>query len=68
MPSHQERRDPLPKDYQYPTHGVDCDCVTCRYKQIKQEWHTVREQAVVTIAGELKPYATSFAEPTAETP
>jgi len=32
MPSHQERREPLPADYQYPTHGVDCDCVTCRHQ------------------------------------
>ena len=22
MPNHQQRRDPLPADYQYPTHGV----------------------------------------------
>ncbi len=28
--SHQDRRDPLPKGYQYPTHGVDCDCPPCR--------------------------------------
>ncbi len=28
--SHQDRRDPLPVDYQYPTHGVDCDCPPCR--------------------------------------
>ena len=28
--SHQDRRLPLPADYQFPTHGVDCDCPTCR--------------------------------------
>ncbi len=28
--SHQNRRDPLPSDYQFPTHGVDCDCPPCR--------------------------------------
>ncbi len=28
--SHQNRRDPLPADYQFPTHGVDCDCPPCR--------------------------------------
>ncbi len=28
--SHQDRRAPLPADYQYPTHGVDCDCPPCR--------------------------------------
>ena len=37
MPSHQERRDPLPKDYQHPTHGVDCDCVTCRNRWVMPE-------------------------------
>ena len=30
--SHQDRRDPLPKGYQYPTHGVDCDCPPCSAK------------------------------------
>jgi len=30
--SHQDRREPLPKGYQYPTHGVDCDCPPCRNK------------------------------------
>ncbi len=30
--SHQTRRDPLPVDYQYPTHGVDCDCPPCRMR------------------------------------
>lgn len=34
--SHQDRRDPLPEDYQYPTHGVDCDCVTCRNDIVQQ--------------------------------
>jgi hypothetical protein len=28
--SHQDRRLPLPADYQFPTHGVDCDCPPCR--------------------------------------
>jgi hypothetical protein len=28
--SHQDRREPLQKGYQYPTHGVDCDCPPCR--------------------------------------
>ncbi len=28
--SHQDRRAPLPAEYQYPTHGVDCDCPPCR--------------------------------------
>jgi hypothetical protein len=30
--SHQDRREPLPAEYQYPTHGVDCDCPPCRVK------------------------------------
>ncbi len=30
--SHQDRRDPLPVDYQYPTHGMDCDCPPCRMR------------------------------------
>ena len=30
MPSHQQRRAALPADYPFPSHGVDCDCVTCR--------------------------------------
>jgi hypothetical protein len=30
--SHQDRRDPLPQGYQFPTHGVDCDCPPCREK------------------------------------
>jgi hypothetical protein len=32
--SHQDRRLPLPADYQFPTHGVDCDCPPCREKVI----------------------------------
>ena len=32
--SHQDRRAPLPAEYQYPTHGVDCDCPTCRNKWV----------------------------------
>ena len=32
MASHQQRREPLPADYQFPTHGVDCDCPPCRDK------------------------------------
>jgi hypothetical protein len=32
--SHQDRRLPLPADYQYPTHGVDCDCPPCRNKHL----------------------------------
>lgn len=34
MPNHQARRSPLPADYQYPTHGVDCDCPTCRNRVV----------------------------------
>lgn len=34
MPNHQTRRAPLPADYQYPTHGVDCDCPSCRNKVV----------------------------------
>lgn len=32
--SHQDRREPLPPDYQFPTHGVDCDCPTCRNRHV----------------------------------
>ena len=28
--SHQDRREPLPDDYQFPTHSVECDCPSCR--------------------------------------
>ena len=28
--SHQDRREPLDRAYQFPTHGVDCDCPPCR--------------------------------------
>ena len=50
--SHQDRREPLPEDYQFPTHGVDCDCVTCRNKHIPDPL-AMRSEIV---------------EPTAETP
>ncbi len=33
--SHQDRREPLPADYQFPTHGVDCDCPPCRNRFIR---------------------------------
>jgi hypothetical protein len=44
--SHQDRRLPLPADYQFPTHGVDCDCPPCRNKyfgfpQTEQAWSCV---------------------------
>ncbi len=52
MPSHQDRRDPLPADYQFPTHGVDCDCPPCRDRVAK-----VGEPEIVWPL-----------EPTAETP
>ncbi len=34
--SHQDRREPLPAEYQYPTHGVDCDCPPCRDRAVNQ--------------------------------
>lgn len=37
MASHQQRRDPLPADYQYPTHGVDCDCPPCRNRVVETQ-------------------------------
>ncbi len=37
MSSHQSRRDPLPADYQFPTHGVDCDCQFCGAHRISDE-------------------------------
>ena len=36
--SHQDRRLPLPPDYQFPTHGVDCDCPTCRNRVTEQDY------------------------------
>lgn len=36
--NHQDRRDPLPVDYQYPTHGVDCDCPPCRNRVTEQDY------------------------------
>ncbi len=43
--SHQNRRAPLPAEYQYPTHGVDCDCPPCRDRVVaavltgqQEEW------------------------------
>lgn len=35
MPNHQHRRAPLPADYQFPTHGVDCDCPPCRNEVVQ---------------------------------
>ncbi len=34
--SHQDRRAPLPGDYQFPTHGVDCDCPPCRNRVTRE--------------------------------
>ncbi len=63
MPNHQDRRDPLPADYQYPTHGVDCDCPPCRMRVHTlpngDKWQVWRPDFEVRI----QPL-----EPTAETP
>lgn len=63
MPSHQERRAPLPADYQYPTHGVDCDCPPCRNKLTQPD---TREVRWFHIGGE--PPTVTFSEPTADSP
>ncbi len=70
MPNHQERRRPLPADYQHPTHGVDCDCVTCRENaRIAQmifeasKLPRLDDSVVARVMRDLRPL-----EPTAETP
>ena len=50
--NHQQRREPLPADYQYPTHGVDCDCPPCRNRvtgislRFIREYNPVNDQFV----------------------
>ena len=64
MPNHQERRRPLPADYQHPTHGVDCDCPTCRNRWADVpviEGATFEADGVMYVVG-------PPLEPTAETP
>lgn len=45
--SHQNRRDPLPSDYQFPTHGVDCDCPPCRNRVIRSDMSVLEQMMVV---------------------
>lgn len=70
--SHQDRRDPLPADYQYPTHGVDCDCPPCRGRWVMPTDADGRPAAGVSflVRGEWTPAGAVPwpSEPTAETP
>ncbi len=50
--SHQDRRDPLPVDYQYPTHGVDCDCPPCRNKHTHAFRYDISRDTFVCGCGE----------------
>ena len=45
--SHQDRRAPLPAEYQYPTHGVDCDCPTCRNRVIRSDMIVLEQMMVI---------------------
>jgi len=58
MPNHQRRRESLPPAYQFPTHGVDCDCPPCRDRVV-----TLGPSSAVTITLPLPPD-----EPTSDTP
>lgn len=64
MASHQQRREPLPADYQFPTHGVECDCPPCRSKTV------TRADILLGVAGAVEASRRKGAllEPTADTP
>ena len=63
MPNHQARRTPLPADYQHPTHGVDCDCVTCWLRIVGDISNAYCEAFVKAFEAPRQPD-----EPTADTP
>jgi len=74
MPNHQDRRAPLPAHYQFPTHGVDCDCPPCRNSIATQMDRRVaamiyEASTLPTIPTErVQEAVRSIEEPTAETP
>jgi len=63
--SHQDRREPLPVEYQYPTHGVDCDCQPCRERVIRSDLGVLERMMVVEGLKRITTtYDTDFLKPT----